>query len=325
MNIIGTINPWGCNKFIDVIKHVINIGITCFRVNLKTYYEKEHFDYLIEVIKKMILVDNTISFIFDIGFPRDTARTVINNNNGFIEINEKDLFISNGVPSYSQNTIYINKSVNLQCGDIIYYGDGQYNFTISECCSPGLWKAIPNIRDIVIWGNTALHFPREIYEEPQNMELISAFFSDIKSLINYKIALSFVEGKEDILKFIESYGETNIICKIESFKGIENIDEILELCDCIMLGRGDLLFNSEFNKFLYSQEVVVKKCIENNKQIIVSTGILTSMKNNLLPARTELIDILLLKQLGVTNINLSSHLLQSSNIDRVVELIDSLK
>lgn len=48
------------------------------------------------------------------------------------------------------------------------------------------------------------------------------------------------------------------------------------------------------------------------------------MKNELLPARAELIDLILLNELGVHSINLSSHILQSENIDKVVELINSL-
>lgn len=92
----------------------------------------------------------------------------------------------------------------------------------------------------------------------------------------------------------------------------------------IMLGRGDLLFNTKLESFLHNQVTVIKKCNENNKDIIVSTGILTSMKNELLPARAELIDLILLNELGVHSINLSSHILQSENIDKVVELINSL-
>lgn len=165
---------------------------------------------------------------------------------------------------------------------------------------------------------------KEAYEMPHNMELIRAFLIKIESSINYKVALSFVETKEDIEDFVELCGNQKIISKIESQKAIDNLDEIMKYSEHIMLGRGDLLFNTKLESFLHNQVTVIKKCNENNKDIIVSTGILTSMKNELLPARAELIDLILLNELGVHSINLSSHILQSENIDKVVELINSL-
>ena len=58
------------------------------------------------------------------------------------------------------------------------------------------------------------------------------------------LALSFVNSKEDVFKardIIESVGgDAKIISKIESQKGIENLDEIIEASDGIMVARGDL-------------------------------------------------------------------------------------
>jgi len=324
MNIMGTINPWGCENFSDVIKKVIAKGIKCFRVNLKTYYEKEHFNYLLNIINEMILIDNDISFVFDIGFPRDTTRTIVNNDKGYIKVNGNDIYISNKSPYYSKDTIFINANLDVKIGDIIYYGDGQSYLTVIGCCAEGLWEAKTSTCDMVIWGNTAMHFEKEAYEMPHNMELIRAFLIKIESSINYKVALSFVETKEDIEDFVELCGNQKIISKIESQKAIDNLDEIMKYSEHIMLGRGDLLFNTKLESFLHNQVTVIKKCNENNKDIIVSTGILTSMKNELLPARAELIDLILLNELGVHSINLSSHILQSENIDKVVELINSL-
>lgn len=324
MNIVGTINPWGCDDFIGTIRNVIDLGIKTYRVNLKTYYKKEHFDYLLEVMREMLLIDDELSFIFDIGFPRDTSRTVINNNKGYIKVKGNDIYLSNGFSFFSDETVFINKEVKIRSGDIIFYGDGQYYFTVTELCSDGRWRAETNIPDITIWGNTALHFNKEIQENPYNMDLISVFFEEIRSKIDYKVALSFVESKSDLESFSKLCGDLDVICKIESQKAIDNLDEILEVCDHIMLGRGDLFFNTKIEDFLKNQMTVIKKCIEKNKTIIVSTGILTSMKDDILPARADLIDILMLNELGVQCINLSSHLIQSANIKKIVELVDGL-
>lgn len=324
MDIVGTINPWGCNDFIGTIRNVIDLGIKTFRVNLKTYYEEDHFEYLLKIIREMLLINNELSFIFDIGFPRDTSRTIINNENGYIKVEGNNLYLSNESSFFSNDTVFINEEVELKVGDIIFYGDGQYYFIITEHHSDGRWKAKTNISDITIWGNTAVHFHNEVHEKPYNMNLICMFFEEIKSQIDYKVALSFVESQNDIENFFRLCGNQEIICKIESQKAIDNLDEIVENCNYIMLGRGDLFFNARIEDFLKNQITVIKKCIEKNKTVIVSTGILTSMKDDILPDRADLIDFLMLNELGVQCINLSSHLIQSTNIKPIVELINGL-
>ena len=56
------------------------------------------------------------------------------------------------------------------------------------------------------------------------------------------LALSFVNSREDVIearKIIdESGGDALIISKIESHRGIENIDEIIDVSDGIMVARG---------------------------------------------------------------------------------------
>lgn len=325
MNIIGTINPWGCKNFNNTIRGVINKGINCFRVNLKTYYLKEHFDYLVEVIEQIQMIDNAVSFIFDIGYPRDTTRTIIMNDKGYIKPIENKIYISNNVPFYSENIVFINTNLNVESGDIIYYGDGQLYFTVTRCCGKGLWEICVNTAETVIWGNTALHFRSEVCDKPQNLDLVIDFLSKIQFKLDYRVALSFVEGKADIESFFKLCGAQNIISKIESQKAIDNIEEIMDCCDYIMLGRGDLLFNTKIENFFDNEIAVIRKCNERRKKIIVSTGILVSMQDEILPSRAELIDFLLLIKLEVDSINLSSHIIQSENIDNVINLINKLE
>lgn len=323
MDIIGTINPWGCDNFNELINKIINKGVRYFRVNLKTYYKKEHFEYLTKIIYEMMSIEKDILFIFDIGYPKDTSRTIINNDKGYIEIKENDIYISNNSPNYSDNTIFIDPEIYLEINDVIYYGDGQYYLTIIDEYGDGIWKARVSNTNIKIWGNTALHFKNESRYTPYNIYLILNFLNSLNSKIKYKVALSFVESKKDVDSFINLSGIRNIICKIESQAGVDNIEEIIPAADSIMLGRGDLLFNSKVECFLHNEVQVIKKCKENRKAIIVSTGILSSMEQNMLPTRAELIDFILLKELGVDIINLSGHIIKSRNIDWVMELINN--
>jgi len=109
------------------------------------------------------------------------------------------------------------------------------------------------------------------------------------------LALSFVNCKEDVFKardIIEAAGgDAKIISKIESQKGIENLDEIIEASDGIMVARGDLGVEVPMEKLPTFQKEIIKKCRENGKFAIVATEMLASMYTSPRPTRAEVSDI----------------------------------
>ena len=109
------------------------------------------------------------------------------------------------------------------------------------------------------------------------------------------LALSFVETKKDVLEaktIIEKAGgDARIISKIESQKGIDNIDEIIEVSDGIMVARGDLGVEVPMEHLPILQKEIIKKCRENAKFAIVATEMLASMYENPRPTRAEVSDI----------------------------------
>ena len=109
------------------------------------------------------------------------------------------------------------------------------------------------------------------------------------------LALSFVNSKEDVLearKIIEKAGgDASIISKIESRKGIDNIDEIIEVSDGIMIARGDLGVEVPMEELPLIQKGIIKKCREKGKFAIVATEMLASMDNSPRPTRAEVSDV----------------------------------
>lgn len=109
------------------------------------------------------------------------------------------------------------------------------------------------------------------------------------------LALSFVNSKEDVFQAREiiekAGGDAKIISKIESQKGIDNIDEIIEASDGIMVARGDLGVEVPMEKLPMLQKEIIKKCRENGKFAIVATEMLASMYTSPRPTRAEVTDI----------------------------------
>ncbi len=109
------------------------------------------------------------------------------------------------------------------------------------------------------------------------------------------LALSFVNTKEDVIaarKIIEDAGgDSCIISKIENRKGIENIDEIIEVSDGIMVARGDLGVEVPMKELPILQKSIIRKCRQKGKFAIVATEMLASMYENPRPSRAEVSDI----------------------------------
>ena len=109
------------------------------------------------------------------------------------------------------------------------------------------------------------------------------------------IAHSFVRSKQDVLdvqNVLDSYKSSiKIIAKIENEEGVENIDEILEHVYGIMVARGDLAIEIPYEKIPGIQRMIISKCINSRKPVIVATQMLHSMITNPRPTRAEVSDI----------------------------------
>lgn len=109
------------------------------------------------------------------------------------------------------------------------------------------------------------------------------------------IAASFTRKASDILavrKIVEEMGATvQIIAKIESQEGIENLDSILEVVDGLMVARGDLGVEVPVEEVPVYQKEIIRKCNILGKPVIVATQMLDSMIRQPRPTRAEASDV----------------------------------
>ena len=112
------------------------------------------------------------------------------------------------------------------------------------------------------------------------------------------LAISFVSTKEDVLEvkeILKEHGreDLQIICKIESALGIENLEDILSVSDGVMVARGDLGTEVPSEMVPIYQKQMIHTCRRLGKISIVATEMLETMmsSDNIRPKRAETSDI----------------------------------
>ena len=112
------------------------------------------------------------------------------------------------------------------------------------------------------------------------------------------VACSFVSKAQDIID-VRNWlrecgsddGEIEIIAKIESRTGVNNLDTIVEVCDGIMVARGDLGVEVPFEELPNIQKSIIKACRVHGKRSITATEMLESMIKQPRPTRAEISDV----------------------------------
>jgi len=109
------------------------------------------------------------------------------------------------------------------------------------------------------------------------------------------IAHSFVRSKQDVIdvqQILDEHKSTaKIIAKIENQEGVDCIDGILEAAYGVMVARGDLGIEVPAERVPGIQRVLIRKCVEVKKPVIVATQMLHSMITNPRPTRAEVTDV----------------------------------
>jgi len=82
-----------------------------------------------------------------------------------------------------------------------------------------------------------------------------------------------------------------IIAKIETGRGVENRDSILDVADGAMVARGDLGLQLNIEEVPAVQKRLIRLCNERGKPVITATQMLASMTESVEPTRAEVTDV----------------------------------
>lgn len=140
------------------------------------------------------------------------------------------------------------------------------------------------------------------------------------------IAASFVRTADDIIamrNYLDYYGGHNIriLAKIENAEGIENFESILEAANGIMVARGDMGVEVDYERLPGLQKRFIRRCYQSGKIVITATQMLESMIHNTTPTRAEITDVANAVFDGTSAVMLSGETAMGDHPARVVKVM----
>lgn len=139
------------------------------------------------------------------------------------------------------------------------------------------------------------------------------------------VALSFVQKPSDIIEARSLIGDrAGLMAKIEKPAALERIDDIIQLCDAIMVARGDLGVEIPHEDVPGRQKESVRACRLAVKPVIVATQMLDSMVAAPTPTRAEVSDVATAIYDGADAVMLSAESATGRYPQEAVEMMDRI-
>ncbi len=141
------------------------------------------------------------------------------------------------------------------------------------------------------------------------------------------VALSFVQTAADVQRareVIAGQGDAKvpIIAKIERPMAVQNIDEILKVCNGVMVARGDLGLEMPFERVPRVQKEITRRARVRGLPVIVATQVFDSMRTEARPTRAEVSDAANAVDDAVDAIMLTGETATGVNPTRTVQTLD---
>ncbi|TDS14005.1 pyruvate kinase [Sphingobacterium paludis] len=291
--IVATLGPASSDK--TILTNLIAKGVDVCRLNFSHGSQEDH-----------LKVINTIKEInsehpFNVGILADLQGPKIRigkmKEGGAVLINGSEVEITTEELIGDENRIYItyeNFPNDVKDGEIILLDDGKLQLRVLHTNHKDTVKCevvhggVLTSRKGVNLPNTKVSIPSLTEEDLDNLNFALDNGADW-------IAMSFVRSAEDIYQckeIIKAKGShALVIAKVEKPEAIENIDAIIEATDAVMVARGDLGVEMPMEEVPGLQKVIVQKCRDLSKPVIIATQMLESMITTPRPTRAEVNDV----------------------------------
>lgn len=324
--IVATIGPSSASK--DMLRSMIEEGMNIARINFSHGQHSSHLE-VIETIRELNVELNChVGILADLQGPKIRLGEV---KNDAVEISEgEELNITTGECDGGETCVHITYPAfpkDVSAGDRILINDGK--LVVEAISSDGkesvktkvIHGGLLESRKGVNLPNTRISMPSLTQKDRDDLEF--ALLHDVEW-----IGLSFVRSAEELIELrhlIANAGKTSrIISKIEKPEAVQELDAIIRESDAVMVARGDLGVEVPMQQVPVIQKMIVKKCLDHCKPVIIATQMMESMIESPQPSRAEVNDVANSVMDGADALMLSGETSVGQHPDQVVKAMRSI-
>jgi len=291
--ILATIGPASSSK--EALLDLVKAGVNVFRLNFSHGAHAQHqevIDNILEINEKYHV---HVGILADLQGPKLRIGKIENNA---LEINPGDILtFVNEECLGTKEKIYMSYDLfasDVKVGEKVLVDDGKIVLEVISTNGTNEVKLMVLFGNILS-SNKGVNLPDTIVTQPS---LTEKDLEDLEYVLTQPInwiALSFVRQAKDVkdlqrrIKAKKHFAK--VVAKIEKPEAIANIKEIIKASDAIMIARGDLGVEVPIEKLPGLQKMIIAKCIQKAKPVIVATQMMESMITNPSPSRAEVTDV----------------------------------
>lgn len=293
--IVCTIGP--ASSSLEVLKSLIRSGMDVARLNFSHGTRDQHLKVLETLRIAATVTAEPVTILQDLGGPKIRIGML---KNGSVTLKPKSSIriTTEEIEGDDQriSTSYKNLPKDVKKGDTILLDDGNIQLQVESV--EGKDTLCKIIRGGVLLPKKGMNLPGVSISVPSMTEKDKDdLLFGLENDIDY-VALSFVRSPDDIVYLREFLIQhvvkgkyVPIIAKIEKPEAVKNFDAILKETDGVMVARGDLGVEMPAEDVPMLQKMIVRKCNEVGKPVIIATQMLESMVEHSTPTRAEANDV----------------------------------
>lgn len=291
--IVATVGP-ACNSY-EKLLELVQAGVDIFRLNFSHGTHEDHGKVINHILRVKEETNVHVGILADLQGPK--LRVGKMEGEGLIVEEGQIITFTNTECIGNAEKIYMSYpqfAQDVSVGEKVLVDDGTLVFEVVETNGEDevklktLFGGLLKSNKGVNLPNTKISLPSLTDKDLVDLEYI------LTQPVNW-IALSFVRHPKDLKDLKERIDTANhpakIIAKIEKPEAIERIDKIIKHSNAIMIARGDLGIEVPMKRLPIMQKMIIKKCIQRARPVIVATQMMDSMITNPGPTRAETTDV----------------------------------
>lgn len=289
VKIVATLGPSSSDY--ETIRALFEAGADVFRLNM-SHGTHDDFKARLKIIRQIEKdVGRPISILGDLQGPKLRLGTFANEREE-LETGQSFRLDLDETPGTAKRANLPHKEIfdALKPGATLLINDGKIRLKVGDCgadfadCEVIVGGEVSdrkgvNVPDVVL--------PLAALTEKDRIDLEVACEAGVDWL-----ALSFVQRAADVSEARELVkGRAAVMVKIEKPSAVETFKDILEVCDGVMVARGDLGVELPVQNVPPIQKRLIRMSRAAAKPVIVATQMLESMISSPMPTRAEVSDV----------------------------------